>query len=218
MKHSLIWGMRMGTLWSTLEALPDRRTRKGWRYPLASIVGLSFAAMLSGANDLLSICRWGKRLTPKALEMLGSIADARPAIRPITIFSNRSRRRTWSGRWAGLCWPRDRSVMSPSTAGGCAAGRLRHNLHCTRGHGRRSLARPRPRPLADREQALPCPRRNLAEDACGVRSGNAPRSPRASARRFALPHPKTQPQNQTRSRGFRRQPKGCNPSGHQLMN
>lgn len=27
--------------------------------------------MLSGANDLLSICRWGKRLTPKALEMLG---------------------------------------------------------------------------------------------------------------------------------------------------
>jgi hypothetical protein len=34
-------------------------------------VALSFAAMLSGANDLLSICRWGKRLTPKGLEMLG---------------------------------------------------------------------------------------------------------------------------------------------------
>ena len=61
----------MGTLWSALEGIPDRRTRKGRRYPLASIVGLSFAAMLSGANDLLSICRWGKRLTPKALEMLG---------------------------------------------------------------------------------------------------------------------------------------------------
>jgi hypothetical protein len=61
----------MGTLWSALEGIADRRTRKGRRYPLASIVGLSFAAMLSGANDLLSICRWGKRLTPKALEMLG---------------------------------------------------------------------------------------------------------------------------------------------------
>lgn len=61
----------MGTLWSALEAIPDRRTRKGRRYPLASLVALSFAAMLCGANDLLSICRWGKRLTPKALEMLG---------------------------------------------------------------------------------------------------------------------------------------------------
>lgn len=61
----------MGTLWSALEGIPDRRTRKGRRYPLASVVALSFAAMLSGANDLLSICRWGKRLTPKALEMLG---------------------------------------------------------------------------------------------------------------------------------------------------
>jgi hypothetical protein len=63
--------MRMGTLWEALESIPDRRTRKGRRYPLASLVALSFAAMLSGANDLLSICRWGKRLTPKALEMLG---------------------------------------------------------------------------------------------------------------------------------------------------
>lgn len=61
----------MGTLWERLECLPDRRTRKGRRYSLASIVGLSFAAMLSGANDLLAVHRWGRRLTPKALEMLG---------------------------------------------------------------------------------------------------------------------------------------------------
>lgn len=61
----------MGTLWEALEGLPDRRTRKGRRYELASIVGLSLAAMLSGANDLLAIHRFGRRLTPKALEMLG---------------------------------------------------------------------------------------------------------------------------------------------------
>lgn len=61
----------MGTLWEALEGLPDRRTRKGRRYELASIVGLSVAAMLSGANDLMAIYRFGRRLTPKGLEMLG---------------------------------------------------------------------------------------------------------------------------------------------------
>lgn len=61
----------MGTLWTALEGLPDRRTSKGRRYALASIVALSFAAMLSGANDLRAIYRWGRRLTPKGLAMLG---------------------------------------------------------------------------------------------------------------------------------------------------
>jgi predicted transposase YbfD/YdcC len=61
----------MGTLWEALEGLPDRRTRKGRRYELASIVALSLAAMLSGANDLMAIFRFGRRLTPKGLEMLG---------------------------------------------------------------------------------------------------------------------------------------------------
>ncbi|HWK33789.1 MAG TPA: transposase family protein, partial [Hyphomicrobium sp.] len=54
-----------------MEGLPDHRTAKGRRYSLASIVGLSLAAMLAGANDLLAIHRWGKRLTPKGLEALG---------------------------------------------------------------------------------------------------------------------------------------------------
>jgi hypothetical protein len=71
LKHLLIWRMRMGTLWTALEGLPDRRTLKGRRYSLASIVALSFAAMLSGANDLRAIYRWGRRLTPKGLAMLG---------------------------------------------------------------------------------------------------------------------------------------------------
>ncbi len=61
----------MATVWEALEGLPDRRTLKGRRYALSSIVGLSFAAMLSGANDLRAIYRWGRRLTPKSLAMLG---------------------------------------------------------------------------------------------------------------------------------------------------
>jgi hypothetical protein len=61
----------MSTLWAALEGLPDRRTRKGRRYSLASIVGISLAAMLSGANDLRAIFRWGRRLTPKGLEAFG---------------------------------------------------------------------------------------------------------------------------------------------------
>jgi len=69
----------MGTLWEALEALPDRRTRKGRRYSLASIVTLSLAAMLAGANDLLAIRRWGQRLTPKALEALGITRGRVPA-------------------------------------------------------------------------------------------------------------------------------------------
>jgi len=61
----------MSSLWETFECVPDRRTKKGRRYSLASILTLSVAAMLSGANDLRAIFRWGRRLTPKSLEMLG---------------------------------------------------------------------------------------------------------------------------------------------------
>ena len=44
---------------------------KGRRYSLAAIVGISLAAMLSGANDLRAIFRWGRRLTPKGLAAFG---------------------------------------------------------------------------------------------------------------------------------------------------
>src|SRR3954464_10766492 len=61
----------MDRLWHRLEGLPDHRTRKGRRYALAAIVGISLAAMLSGANDLMAISRWGRRLTPKGLAAFG---------------------------------------------------------------------------------------------------------------------------------------------------
>jgi hypothetical protein len=61
----------MDRLWHRLEQLPDHRTLKGRRYALAAIVGISLAAMLSGANDLMAIFRWGRRLTPKGLAAFG---------------------------------------------------------------------------------------------------------------------------------------------------
>lgn len=63
--------MATGTLYEALGAIEDRRTKKGRRYPLAAILAISLAAMLSGANDLRGIFRWGRRLSPKALEALG---------------------------------------------------------------------------------------------------------------------------------------------------
>lgn len=59
------------TLWDRLGAIPDRRGRKGRQYGLASVMVLSLAAMLAGANDLRAIFRWGRRLPPEALFLLG---------------------------------------------------------------------------------------------------------------------------------------------------
>src|SRR5215218_4627861 len=61
----------MDRLWDRLEQVPDHRTLKGRRYALAAIVGISLAAMLSGANELMAIFRWGRRLTPKGLAAFG---------------------------------------------------------------------------------------------------------------------------------------------------
>ena len=54
-----------------MEAIEDRRTKKGRRYPLPAMILIALAAMLSGANDLRAIFRWGRRLSPKALVAVG---------------------------------------------------------------------------------------------------------------------------------------------------
>src|SRR3954471_13039385 len=59
------------TLWEALGDIPDRRGAKGRRSPLRSVLTLSLAAMLAGGNDLCSIFRWGRRLPPEALYLLG---------------------------------------------------------------------------------------------------------------------------------------------------
>lgn len=63
--------MTAGTLFEALQSIPDHRTKRGRRFPLAAILAISLAAMLSGANDLMAIFRWGRRLSPKALQALG---------------------------------------------------------------------------------------------------------------------------------------------------
>lgn len=59
------------TLWEALGEVPDRRGRKGRQYSLRSVLGVSLAAILAGANDLRAIFRWGRRLTPEALLAFG---------------------------------------------------------------------------------------------------------------------------------------------------
>lgn len=59
------------TVFEALSSIPDHRTRKGRRSPLAAILAITIAAMLSGANDLRAVFRWGRRLSPKALQALG---------------------------------------------------------------------------------------------------------------------------------------------------
>lgn len=71
--------MTTSTLYEALCAIPDHRTAKGRRFPLATILVIALAAMLSGANDLMAIFRWGRRLSPKALQTLGADPKRRRA-------------------------------------------------------------------------------------------------------------------------------------------
>ena len=59
------------SLWEALGEIPDRRGAQGRQYPLRSVVVLSLAAMLAGANDLRAIFRWGRRRPAEALYLLG---------------------------------------------------------------------------------------------------------------------------------------------------
>jgi hypothetical protein len=71
--------MNAQTLFEALQVIPDHRTKKGRRFELATILIIALAAMLSGANDLLAIARWGRRLSPQALWALGASKKRRKA-------------------------------------------------------------------------------------------------------------------------------------------
>ena len=64
--------MTTTNLFDALSAIPDHRTKKGRRFPLATVLTIALAAMLSGADDLMAIFRWGRRLSPQALQALGA--------------------------------------------------------------------------------------------------------------------------------------------------
>lgn len=59
------------TLWEVLAEIPDRRGEQGRQYPLRSVLVVTLAAMLAGANDLRAVFRWGRRLPREALCLLG---------------------------------------------------------------------------------------------------------------------------------------------------
>ena len=85
------------TLFQALEAIPDHRTKKGRRFPLPTILIIALAAMLSGANDLLAVARWGRRLSPKALQAIdgkrlrGSQHETSPGVHMLHAFSTKLR-------------------------------------------------------------------------------------------------------------------------------
>jgi hypothetical protein len=64
------------TLWGALGEVADSRGLQGQQYRLQSVLGISLGAMLAGADSLRAIFRWGRRLKPEALLLLG-IADGK---------------------------------------------------------------------------------------------------------------------------------------------
>lgn len=59
------------TLADALREVPDQRGRKGRQIPLPAILSLAIAATLAGADSLNAMFRWGRRLRPEALMLLG---------------------------------------------------------------------------------------------------------------------------------------------------
>jgi len=68
-----------GSLWQALASVPDHRRDAGKRYPLASLLLIAVAALLSGRRDQLGIVRWGRRLSHEALLAIGIKRQRVPA-------------------------------------------------------------------------------------------------------------------------------------------
>jgi hypothetical protein len=68
------------TLWEALSEIPDRRGRQGLQYPVRSVIGLALAAMIAGADDLMAIFRWARRLPPEALWCARSSAPTKSGL------------------------------------------------------------------------------------------------------------------------------------------
>ena len=66
------------TLWDAVGEVPDGRGRKGRQIPLQAILALSVAAMLARADSLIAIFRFGRRLRPQALKILGFVGGTAP--------------------------------------------------------------------------------------------------------------------------------------------
>jgi hypothetical protein len=61
-------------------AVPDPRRPRGRRHPLAAVLALSTAAMLSGARSLYAIAQWGRLQPPAVVAALGFRRDQTPCV------------------------------------------------------------------------------------------------------------------------------------------
>jgi len=59
------------SLWDFLGQIVDPRSASGRRYTLQSILALLIAGMICGKHSLRAIARWGRRLSPEQLQLIG---------------------------------------------------------------------------------------------------------------------------------------------------
>lgn len=68
------------SLMEHLACVPDHRSAQGRRHPLAAILALSVAAMLSGARSLYAIWQWGRMQDEETVRALGFSRARTPAV------------------------------------------------------------------------------------------------------------------------------------------
>ena len=73
-------GEGLFSLWDALGRVRDHRRGEGKRYPLAGLLLIAVAALLSGRRGQLGIIRWGRQLSPQALASLGITRGRVPAL------------------------------------------------------------------------------------------------------------------------------------------
>lgn len=100
------------SLWQALGLVPDHRRDAGKRYPLASLLLIAVAAMLSGRRDQLGIVRWGRRLSQEALKAIGIRRNRVPAPS------------VWCALFQGLDIAALERVLGDWVRGGQAAGHV----------------------------------------------------------------------------------------------
>src|SRR4051812_2601810 len=61
--------------------VPDPRRPRGRRHPLAALLALSAAAMLSGARSLYAIAQWGRLQPSGVVRALGFTRERTPSVR-----------------------------------------------------------------------------------------------------------------------------------------
>ncbi len=68
------------SLLAAFAAVPDPRRPRGRRHPLAAILALATAAMLSGARSLYAIWQWGRLQEPAVVKALGFTREQTPSV------------------------------------------------------------------------------------------------------------------------------------------